>query len=270
MIPYPNIDPIFLQIGPIALRWYGLMYALAFLFATFLTPRIALRRRLAITPTEVSDLVFYVAIGVIVGGRLGYVFIYNPGYYMSHPLGIFAVWEGGMAFHGGLIGVIIAGGLFCWRRRLSFYDLADAGIVSVPVGLGLGRMGNFINAELVGRPTDVPWCMVFPQEGPACRHPSQLYQAGLEGIVLFTILFGLSRRALPSGVIFWAFFLFYGLFRFIAEFFRQPDAHIGLVWASFSMGQLLSLPMFIGGALMIGWRFLRAPSGAPQKRQTIP
>ncbi|MFQ5580258.1 MAG: prolipoprotein diacylglyceryl transferase [Nitrospiria bacterium] len=254
-MPYPNIDPVFIRIGPLAFRWYGLMYALSFITAIFMIRIIALRKKLEITSDEISDLILWIAIGVILGGRLGYVFFYHPVFYLSNPLKILAVWEGGMSFHGGLIGVTVAGLLFCKVKKFAFYEVADVAVVSGPIGLGLGRIGNFINGELFGRPSDVPWCMVFPQGGEACRHPSQLYQAGLEGIVLFSILFYLSGRKVARGVIFWSLILFYGLFRFLVEFAREPDAHLGLIFGSFSMGQVLSAPMFILGLVMV-WRLI--------------
>jgi phosphatidylglycerol:prolipoprotein diacylglycerol transferase len=253
MIPYPNIDPVFFRIGPLALRWYGLAYATSFLLGLFITRRMALWKKVILTQEQISDLVFHVALGVVLGGRLGYVLFYNLPFYLQHPLQVLAVWEGGMAFHGGLIGVLVAGFLFCKRQGLRFYEIADIAMVSAPVGLGLGRLANFINAELPGRPTDVSWCMVFPGAGAACRHPSQLYQAALEGPLLFGILLILSQKRLPPGVVFWAFFLFYGLFRLMVEFFRQPDEHIGLILGPLSMGQLLSLPMLIVGAVMV-WK----------------
>ncbi len=265
MIPYPNIDPVFFKIGPLALRWYGLAYAASFVLGIFVTRRMALRKKVALNSEQISDLVFYVAIGVILGGRFGYILFYNLPFYLQHPFRIIAVWEGGMAFHGGLMGALVAGFLFCKRRGLDFYAVADIAMVSVPIGLGLGRMANFINGELPGRPTDVPWCMVFPGAGVACRHPSQLYQAALEGLLLFGILFLLSQKRVPRGVVFWAFFLFYGLFRLIVEFFRQPDVQIGFILGFFSMGQLLSLPMLIVGAIMI-WRQNRmAPNGTSKR-----
>ena len=256
MIRYPDFDPVFIRIGPLAFRWYGLMYALSFIAAIFLIRYMAVKKRLKITKDQVSDLMLYAAIGVILGGRLGYVLIYNPGFYFSNPSKIAAVWEGGMSFHGGLIGVLVAGALFCKKYKFSFYEVADVAVISVPVGLGLGRVGNFINGELYGRPTDVPWCMIFPQGGDVCRHPSQLYQAGLEGVALFLILWVLLKRDLPRGVMFWSLVLFYGLFRFAAEFFRQPDPQLGLLLGLFSMGQLLSLPMFVlgGGMAWVRWK----------------
>ena len=185
MIRYPNFDPVFIRIGPLAFRWYGLMYAVSFISAIFIIRAAAIRRGLKITKEEVSDLMLYAAIGVILGGRLGYVLFYNPGFYLENPSKIIAVWEGGMSFHGGLIGVLVAGYFFCKRYRYAYDEVADVAILAVPVGLGLGRIGNFINGELYGWQTDVPWCMVFPGGGDVCRHPSQLYQAGLEGPVLF-------------------------------------------------------------------------------------
>ena len=251
MITYPHIDPVFLKIGPLSLRWYGLMYAISFILSYFLIQAMAVRKRIKITAQEVSDLLSYAAIGVILGGRLGYILFYNPLFYFTHPLKLFAVWEGGMSFHGGFLGGAFAGLLFCRKRKRSFYELADISVPSVSIGLGLGRVGNFINGELFGRPTDLPWCMIFPEGGDICRHPSQLYQAALEGGAIFLILWFLSKKDLASGSLFWSLILFYGLFRSSVEFLRQPDAHIGLLLGYFSMGQLLSLPMFVIGLSML-------------------
>ncbi len=251
MIAYPNIDPVFLKIGPLAFRWYGLMYAISFILAIFLIPIMAARKKVKVTKEEISDLLFYTAIGMILGGRFGYILFYNPVYYFSNPMKLLAVWEGGMSFHGALIGVIISGYLYCRSRKFSFYALADISMISVSMGLGFGRIGNFINGELFGRATDLPWCMVFPEGGNICRHPSQLYQAALEGGAISLILWFLSKKDLPRGSLFWTFFLLYGLFRFLVEFVRQPDSHIGFLFQYFSMGQLLSLPMFVLGAVML-------------------
>jgi phosphatidylglycerol:prolipoprotein diacylglycerol transferase len=252
MIRYPEIDPVFLRIGPLAFRWYGLMYAVSFVAGIFLIRYMAVKKKLGLTKEQASDLILYAALGVILGGRLGYILFYNPSFYFANPVKIVAVWEGGMSFHGGLIGVLLAGYLFCRSRGLPFLAVADIAVVAAPVGLGLGRVGNFINGELFGRPTDVPWCMIFPAGGDLCRHPSQLYEAFLEGVVLFLILFFLSRsEAIPRGVPFWSLFLFYGLFRFVVEFFRQPDPQLGLILGPFSMGQALSFPMFVIGLVMV-------------------
>ncbi len=253
MIPYPNIDPVFFRIGPLAFRWYGMMYAISFISAIFIIRYTAIRKNLKITQEQISDLMLYAAMGVIFGGRIGYVIIYNPAYYFSNPSKIFAIWEGGMSFHGGLFGAVVGGLLYCKQNKFSFYDVADVSMVSVPIGLGLGRIGNFLNGELFGRETDLPWCMIFPGGGDVCRHPSQLYQASLEGGALFLILWFLSKRNLAPGVLFWTLILGYGFFRFLVEFVREPDAHLGLLLGPLSMGQLLSLPMFFLGLVMV-WR----------------
>ncbi len=250
MIPYPKIDPVFLRIGPLAFRWYGLMYALSFFSALFVIGREAQRKDLRLKKEELSDLILWAAIGVIAGGRLGYILFYNLGYYLENPSKIPAIWEGGMSFHGGLLGVLVAGWLFSRSRRRRFLPLGDAAVIAAPIGLGLGRIGNFINGELFGRPTDLPWCMVFPAGGELCRHPSQLYQTLLEGPLLFGILYLIGRKNFPAGVTLWSFFLFYGLFRFLVEFFREPDPQLGLVAGLLSMGQILSLPMFAVGLIM--------------------
>ncbi len=251
MLPYPQIDPVFLRLGPVAFRWYGLMYAVGFIAANWLIPSLSKRRGVSFTANVLSDLLFYVVVGVVAGGRLGYVFIYQPVFYLSHPLKMLAVWEGGMSFHGGMIGAILAGLLFCKKHKRDFYEVADVAIVSVPIGLGLGRIANFINGELFGRVTRVPWCMVFPDGGDVCRHPSQLYQAVGEGAVLFFILWRLFHTNAPRGVVFWAFILCYGLSRFLIEFFREPDLQMGLFLEWLSMGQLLSLPMILLSGIMI-------------------
>lgn len=251
MIAYPHIDPVLLHIGPLRVRWYGLMYVLAFLGAYYILKRESERRSAPLSKEQVYDLLSYAAVGVILGGRLGYVLVYNLPYYTAHPLEILAVWKGGMSFHGGFLGVVVAGWWYCRKNSLPFWKLADFSVLPVPLGLFMGRMGNFINGELFGRPTDVPWCMVFPEGGPICRHPSQLYEGFMEGILLFAILYLLSRKIRPDGVIFWSFIGLYGFFRFVGEFFREPDPQLGLIFGPFSMGQLLSFPMALLGAAMV-------------------
>ncbi len=247
MLTYPHIDPVIFRIGPLAVRWYGLMYLLGFACAYFIIRYLAKLRDLPLKTEGISDLLFYGIIGVVLGGRLGYVLFYNPAYYIRHPLHAFAVWEGGMSFHGGLLGVIVAALIFCLRRNLPILLTGDILVTSATVGLGLGRLGNFLNAELWGRVTEVPWGIVFPGAGPEPRHPSQLYEAFLEGPVLLGLLWLLHRRRVTAGIPFFVFFLAYGIFRFSVEFFRQPDAHLGFLWGGATMGQLLSLPMILFG-----------------------
>jgi phosphatidylglycerol:prolipoprotein diacylglycerol transferase len=258
MIPFPHIDPVIFKVGPLAVRWYGLMYLLGFAASYMLIRHLSRLRNLALDKDGVSDLLFYGVIGVVLGGRLGYVLFYNPGQYLSRPQDIFAIWQGGMSFHGGLLGVVVASLFFCFRRKLPILLTGDVLVASAPIGLGLGRIGNFINAELWGRVTDVPWGVVFPGGGPLPRHPSQLYEAFLEGLILFIILYLLHRRDARAGMPFFCFFLGYGMFRFIVEFFRQPDAHLGFLWGGATMGQLLSLPMILFGLIGCSYILLRS------------
>jgi phosphatidylglycerol:prolipoprotein diacylglycerol transferase len=253
MLTYPHIDPILVRIGPLAVRWYGLMYLGGFLAGYGIIRYLTKKRHLPLSSDGVSDLLFYCVLGVVAGGRLGYTLFYNPGYYLGHPLEIFAVWQGGMSFHGGLIGVVVATLVFCKRRQLAVLPTGDILVTAATIGLGLGRFGNFINAELWGRPTDLPWGMVFPGAGPLPRHPSQLYEMLLEGAVLFSILFWLHHRKVATGVPFFSFFLGYGVFRFLIEFVREPDAQLGFLWWGATMGQLLSLPMIIFGLAGLCW-----------------
>jgi phosphatidylglycerol:prolipoprotein diacylglycerol transferase len=247
---FPNIDPVFLSIGPLQFRWYGLMYVLAFIASYFIIRSEVRRKHLPLTTDDVADLVFYGALGVVLGGRLGYIIFYNLAFYLANPMKLFAVWEGGMSFHGGFLGVLLAIMLYARRKKLSFMALIDMVGLCAPVGLGFGRIGNFINAELYGRPTNVAWGIVFPGSDGLTRHPSQIYEAFLEGLVLFAIVRFVSRRTDVNGVVACTAAAGYGLFRFIVEFFRQPDAQLGFFFGLFSMGQLLSLPMFFLGTLL--------------------
>jgi len=263
-LPYPNIDPVIVRIGPLQFRWYGLMYVLSLTIAYFVIKSQAAARGVRLTKDQLYDLIVYAAVGVFVGGRLGYTLFYNfRYYYVEHPEKILAVWEGGMSFHGGLLGVIAALWLFSRRKGFRFYTITDLAAVTVPIGLFLGRLGNFINGELYGRPTDVAWCMVFPSGGPECRHPSQLYEAALEGVLLFLVLWLISRRPTPPGTMTWLFVTGYGLSRMIVEFFREPDMHLGYVLGPFSMGQLLSLPMILIGSFMLAWSLTKDTSFRP-------
>jgi phosphatidylglycerol:prolipoprotein diacylglycerol transferase len=250
-LPFPNIDPVFLRIGPLQLRWYGLMYMLAFIIGYFVLRRYAKRRKLSLTTDDLYDLLFYIIIGVMVGGRLGYVVFYDLGSYLQEPLSIFAIWQGGMSFHGGLLGVILAVLFVCRRRGWNFAEIGDLIAVAAPIGLGLGRLGNFINGELYGRTTNAPWGMVFPEGGSLPRHPSQLYESFLEGLLLFLILRWLYLKKLYPGTVIWALIGFYGLFRFAVEFVREPDTHIGFDVGFFTRGQLLTAPMLALGLTMM-------------------
>ena len=218
-----DFNPIIFGIGPVKVTWYGLMYVLGFLFSYLLVKHQVRRRDFGITLKEVEDLYFYLILALVVGARLGYVLIYDLPVYLSKPLEVFAFWHGGMSFHGGLIAVLIVGIVYCRRKKKSFWKVADLFIVTAPVGLGLGRIGNFINGELYGRVAHVPWAMIFPRGGPLPRHPSQLYESALEGWALFLILWTLKDRKHPDGAMLAVFVLLYGVFRFFLEFFREPD-----------------------------------------------
>lgn len=246
---YPQIDPVIFQIGPLAVRWYGMMYLLGFIGGYVVMNHICKKRQFPVTADHISDLLFYGVLGVVLGGRFGYTLLYNFHYYSRHPLEIFAVWEGGMSFHGGTIGVVVALAVYCVRHKFPFLLIADIVVAAVPVGLGLGRIGNFINGELWGRETDLPWGMVFPGAGPYPRHPSQLYEAFLEGLVLFFIIYLLHLKRVRRGIPAFSFLVGYGVFRFAVEYFRQPDNHLGFLWGGATMGQLLSIPMICVGLI---------------------
>lgn len=246
-----EIDPILINLGPVRVSWYGLMYIFGFL-ASYLLVRYQMRKKdFGITRVDVENLFFYLILGLIIGARLGYVIFYDLQMYLSDPLEILAIWHGGMSFHGGLIGVLLVGILFSWRNQKSFWEIADLFIVTAPIGLGLGRIGNFINGELYGRITEVPWGLIFPKGGPLPRHPSQLYESALEGGLLFLILWFLKdSRRLPHGGLFALFLIGYGVFRFFIEFFREPDPQLGLVIPPFTIGQILCSFMIVGGVVL--------------------
>ena len=268
-IPYPSIDPVFLRLGPIQLRWYGLMYMLSFIIGFFVIRRFAKYRKLNMSTDDLYDLLFYLILGVMIGGRLGYVLFYDLPSYVRAPLSIFAIWQGGMSFHGGFIGMILAAIWVTRKKGWNFWEIADLVCAAVPIGLGLGRIGNFINGELYGRVTTVPWAMVFPEGGPMPRHPSQLYEALLEGLLLFLILRWFYRKNFHRGTVFWALLAFYGLFRFLVEFVREPDAQIGYDLGPFTRGQELTLPMLvIGTAMMIVYARRPRPEPAHSKRKS--
>jgi len=259
MLNYPQIDPVFFSIGPLQVRWYGLMYVLGF-GATLLLVKYQIKKfGFKELDVHFENLNLVLIISLVLGGRLGYVLFYNLPYYLAHPSEILATWQGGMSFHGGMLGLIIGAVLFCRRKGLDFWRVADFYTVTIPIGLGLGRIGNFINGELYGRVTDVPWAMVFPGGGPLPRHPSQLYEALLEGLLLFLVLWFLKEKQSPpaswaSGSMMAICITVYGILRIFVEFFREPDAHLGFIAGGMTMGQLLSSLMIVAGIVL---RFVR-------------
>ncbi len=253
---YHNINPVLLEIGPFQIRFYGLFYALGFIIAYFLIYYLAKRKHLSITKDDVADLLVYEIIGIVLGARLVYVLFYNLPYYLQNPFEAIAVWHGGLSFHGGLLGAVVASYLFCKRKKIDFYDLADIAVIPVALALALGRIGNFMNAELYGRVTNVSWCIDYSKNQfvdnlpNGCRHPSQIY-ASIKNLIIFSILWFIKDKKMPKGFMFWSFVALYGLFRTIVEFFRQPDEQIGFIFNYFTMGQLLSFPLFLLGAYML-------------------
>lgn len=262
MLVHPQFDPIALQLGPIAIHWYGLMYLLGFTLVWLAGNWRIKHGKTTFTSKDLEDLIFYCVFGVVIGGRLGYTLIYQPSYYLQHPIEILYVWQGGMAFHGGLIGVLVVLALFARLRHYRFLEIGDFLAPLIPLGLAVGRLGNFINGELWGRPSSLPWAMVFPQADQQTRHPSQLYEMGLEGIALFLILWIFARKPRPVGQISALFLTLYGCFRFTVEYTREPDDFLGLLSAGLSMGQWLSLPMIFGGLILFVWSSRQAPRNA--------
>jgi phosphatidylglycerol---prolipoprotein diacylglyceryl transferase len=262
MLTHPQIDPVALKLGPLAIHWYGLTYLLAFgLFVLLARARLkhqpfaSIREPRTWEVRDVEDILFLGVMGVVLGGRIGYCLFYKPAYYLSHPLEVFAVWQGGMSFHGGMLGVIVAMLWYARSRQRPFLQVMDLVAPCVPTGLAAGRVGNFINGELWGRVADptLPWGMVFRGAGDLPRHPSQIYQFLLEGLLLFVLLWLYARKPRATGQVAAAFLFGYGVFRFIAEFFREPDAHLGLLSMGMSMGQWLCVPMILGGAGLWLW-----------------
>ena len=252
MLTYPEIDPVAVSLGPVAIHWYGLMYLIGFVGGWWLGVVRARQPESGWQTTEIGDLLFYVALGVILGGRVGYILFYNFGLFLDDPLKLFRVWQGGMSFHGGLLGVLLAMWLYGRKTGRSFFQVTDFMAPFVPIGLGAGRIGNFINGELWGAPTDLPWGMVFPFVDKQPRHPSMLYEALLEGLVLFVVLWVYSSKPRPTRAVSGMFLLCYGVFRFGVEFVREPDAHIGyLAMQWLTMGHLLSAPMIVFGVLLL-------------------
>ncbi len=252
---FPDIDPVALRIGPLAIRWYALAYIVGILIGWRHVRRIAASPPKAMSGEQCDDLVVWCTFGIVLGGRLGYILFYQPSYYLAHPMEVLELWHGGMSFHGGLIGVITALVLFARHDKLSFLMVGDAVVCAVPIGLFFGRLANFANGELFGRPSDLPWAMIFPRGGPEPRHPSQLYEALLEGVVLFILLFVLRRmgwRERP-GFLAGVFLMGYGIARIVGEFFREPDSFMGFLAFGTTAGQLYSIPLILAGA-WLAWR----------------
>jgi phosphatidylglycerol:prolipoprotein diacylglycerol transferase len=260
VLPYPAINPVLVHLGPLAVRWYALAYIVGILAGWIYARAIIRSERLwggtaPLTALDFDDFVVWITLGIVLGGRTGYVLFYNLPLFVEHPLQIFALWNGGMSFHGGVLGCIVAIVAFALHRRIPILSLGDVTTAVAPIGLFLGRIANFINGELWGRPTDVPWAMVFPNGGPVPRHPSQLYEAALEGIVLFAVLnllvrFGALRR---PGIVTGFFALGYGVARIICEFFREPDAQLGFLWGGLTMGMLLCIPLMLAGIAILAY-----------------
>ncbi|MDC8445817.1 MAG: prolipoprotein diacylglyceryl transferase [Nitrosomonas sp.] len=274
MLVHPQFDPVAISLGPVSVHWYGLMYLLGFLlFFVLGRYRIKQGPKTVITNELLDDILFYGMLGVIVGGRLGHVLFYQFGHFLDNPLYVFAIWEGGMSFHGGFLGVILAMIILARKYGVHWLNITDFGVPLVPLGLGAGRIGNFINGELWGRPTDVSWGMIFPYVDDLPRHPSQLYQFFLEGIVLFLLVWIYSAKPRPMGAVTGMFMIGYGVVRSIAEFFREPtEGFMGLLTFGISMGQWLSIPMIVAGIALIVWSGRHSACSEPieqlRKRKT--
>ncbi len=269
LLTFPDIDPVAVNIFGLMIHWYAVMYLVGFAVGYVLMrrrlrhePYASISRPKPWSPVDVEDLLLYAVAGVIGGGRLGYVLFYKPGFYLENPIDIFKLWEGGLSFHGGALGVVIALAIFAWRRGRPFLQVADFLVPAVPIGLAAGRIGNFINGELWGRAAsaDLPWAMIFPTGGDVPRHPSQLYQALLEGLLLFVVLWLYARRPHYRGQVAAVFLIGYGVLRFIVEFWREPDAYLGFLSLGLSMGQWLSAPMVLIGIILWLWSRGRAIS----------
>lgn len=261
---FPNLNPIAFTLGPLVVRWYGLAYVAGFLLAGLVLSRLNRRWEIGLSKDQLLDVVLAAVIGLIVGARLGYVLFYGGTEYIREPIKILATWSGGMSFHGGLVGILLAGWIMSRRLKVPFLRLTDMGAVGAPIGLFLGRVTNFVNGELWGRVTDVPWGVVFPSGGPLPRHPSQLYEALLEGLVLFVVLVLLSRKKRADGFMLGVMMSLYGVFRIAVEFLREPDVQLGFIAGPFTMGQILSAPMVLVGVWLV-WRALRKPADAVTK-----
>jgi phosphatidylglycerol---prolipoprotein diacylglyceryl transferase len=266
ILTYPEINPVLVSIGPFSVRWYALAYIVGILAGWYYARIIIASKRLwggpaPLTVTDFDDFIIWITLGIILGGRIGYVLFYNLGYFAANPLEIFALWTGGMSFHGGIIGCIVVTVLFALRRGIPVLSLGDVTLAVAPIGLFLGRLANFINGELWGRPTDVPWAMVFPSGGPFPRHPSQLYEATLEGLLLLVVLGTMVRLGALKrpGLVTGTFAVAYGIVRIFCEFFREPDPQLGFLWGGLTMGMLLSIPLILAGLVALAVAFVRQP-----------
>ncbi|HUI95313.1 MAG TPA: prolipoprotein diacylglyceryl transferase [Xanthobacteraceae bacterium] len=269
VLPYPKLDPVLIKIGPFSIRWYALAYIFGILIGWLYARRMIVNERLwggpaPFTLLDFDDFVLWVTLGIILGGRTGYVLFYNLDVYVAHPLEMFKLWDGGMSFHGGFLGCVAAVVLFALKRHIPFLSLGDVTCAVGPIGLFLGRLANFVNGELWGRPTDVPWAMVFPNGGDIPRHPSQLYEATLEGLVLFIVLNVLVRRGALKrpGLIIGLFAIGYAMMRSFCELFREPDKQLGFIWHEMTMGMLLSVPLFIAGIGFLAYALRTKPLGS--------
>jgi phosphatidylglycerol:prolipoprotein diacylglycerol transferase len=269
-IPFPAFDPVLVSIGPFAIRWYALAYIFGILLGWLYARMLLRNERLwgghpPLSIPQLDDFILWVTLGIILGGRIGYVLFYNPSYFAAHPSEIIQVWKGGMSFHGGFVGCVLAVVLFARSRRVPTLSLGDITCAVGPIGIFLGRLANFINSELWGRPTDVPWAVVFPTGGPMPRHPSQLYEAALEGLLLFVVIAVLIRAGAlrRPGLVIGVFAVGYGIARSVAELFREPDPQLGFLWGGLTMGMLLSVPMVVAGLGFIWYALRRQPKPAP-------
>jgi phosphatidylglycerol:prolipoprotein diacylglycerol transferase len=265
MLTFPPLNPVALSLGPIVIRWYALAYLAGFVLGWRYCLYLARKNPKGPTPQQYDDFLTWAVIGTVLGGRLGYIVFYQPEYYFAHPIEMLEVWHGGMSFHGGMLGVGAAAWLFARRNHLNFFAFTDVLACVTPIGLGLGRLANFVNGELFGRPTYVPWGVIFPNGGDVPRHPSQIYEALMEGLLLLIIMFALSQKAkwrARPGFLSGCFLFLYGVFRFTLEFFREPDAQLGFLWLGATMGQLLCLPMIMFGLYLI----LRSERRAKQRK----
>mgnify|MGYP004516617275 FL=1 len=250
---FQSLDPIAFSVGPLSVRWYGLAYLAGFIVTGFVMCRVARRWDLDLSIDDIMSIVIGVAFGVIIGGRLGYVLFYGTGYYLEHPAEIIATWDGGMSFHGGLVGAVVGGSIVCRQYKISIPTICDLAVIGATWGIFFGRCANFVNGELWGKECDLPWAVAFPSGGGVFRHPSQLYEAVLEGLVIFCVLWALSRKrpARPQGTFMGTFLLLYGVFRFLIEFVRVPDAQLGYLFGPITMGQCLSLPLVVLGIALL-------------------